>query len=166
MKRRRFLRVCSATGGAYLGGSLAGCLSLRASSGDLDQVDGSWEMVGGNPGHTSRVEAGPADPIPAWATDVTGARAAGTPALADGRLYVPVDAVSDQARHRHRLHVMEAATGEQRWQVPLRSEQNAPPAVSDPYVVVSARRALEKGRVVAFTTRYGASTGSTTLTRA
>ncbi|WP_137285619.1 outer membrane protein assembly factor BamB family protein [Halorussus salinisoli] len=112
-------------------------------------------MVGRNPSHTREVAATPTDPQTVWITELDQGRATGTPAVVDGRLYVSVDAISDTARHRHRIHALTAATGEERWQVPLRSEPNGPPAVSGDRIVVTARRSLEQGRIVCFQTRYG-----------
>ncbi|WP_082677756.1 PQQ-binding-like beta-propeller repeat protein [Haloferax sp. Q22] len=112
-------------------------------------------MSGRNPGHTRRVASGPRDPKTVWQTDLSQVRATGTPAVDAGRLYVPVDAISDTARHRYRLHSLSAATGEERWQVPLRSEPNGPPAVAGDHIVVTAKRGLEQGRIVAFRKRYG-----------
>ncbi|WP_233194421.1 outer membrane protein assembly factor BamB family protein [Haloferax marisrubri] len=63
--------------------------------------------------------------------------------------------MSDTARHRYRLHSLSAATVEERWQVPLRSEPNGPSAVAGDHIVVTAKRGLEQARVVAFRKRYG-----------
>jgi len=112
-------------------------------------------MVGRNAGHTRRVAAGPTNPETVWTSELDQVRGAGTPAVSNGQLYVPVDAISDTARHRYRIHALSAATGDERWQVPLRSEPNAPPAVSGDHIVVTAQRALEQGRIVCFQTRYG-----------
>lgn len=147
-------QVLAAVGAGAAG--LAGCLSPSTPSNDLGAVDGDWRMVGRDGGHTRRVDAGPAEPGLAWETALDGGRAAGTPSLADGRLYVPVDAVSEAARHRYRLHALGATAGDERWQVPLRSDPNPSPAVVGDYVVVTARRGTETGRVVAFERRGGA----------
>jgi outer membrane protein assembly factor BamB len=112
-------------------------------------------MAGRDQGHSRRVADGPADPETVWLTRLDGARATGTPAVVDDRLYVPVDAVSDQSRYRHRVHALAAATGEERWQAPLRSSPNAPPAVRGDHVVVTARRSPQRGRIVCFHGRYG-----------
>lgn len=112
-------------------------------------------MVGRDPGHTRRVADGPEDPETVWVTALDGARATGTPAVVRGDLYVPVDAVTDRSRYRYRLHTLATATGEERWQVPLRSAPNGPPAVRGDRVVVTAQRAPERGRVVCFHGRYG-----------
>ncbi|MDG5777386.1 PQQ-binding-like beta-propeller repeat protein [Haloarculaceae archaeon H-GB1-1] len=112
-------------------------------------------MVGRNPGHTREGAPTPADPQTVWITELDQGRTTGTPALVDDRLYVPVDAISDTARDRYRIHALTAATGEERWKVPLRSEPNSPPAVSGDRIVVTARRSLERGRIVCFQTRYG-----------
>ncbi|WP_254769036.1 PQQ-binding-like beta-propeller repeat protein [Salinilacihabitans rarus] len=148
-RRRLLALVGSATG------CLAGCLSGAPPAGDLDGVDGEWPTNGGGPGGARAVDAGPADPEPVWTTRLPDVRATGAPSLADGRLYVPVDAVSERARHRYRLHALDAATGDERWRVPLRSDPNPSPAVTAGRIVVSARRATERGRVVAFAKRYG-----------
>lgn len=113
-------------------------------------------MDGRDAGRTRQVDEGPTDPGVVWTTGLDGARATGTPAVADGNLYVPSNAVSGTARHRYRLHALSAATGDERWQVPLRSDPNAPAAVRGERIVVSARRSTERGRVVAFRERYGA----------
>jgi outer membrane protein assembly factor BamB len=134
--------------------ALAGCL-LDSPSGDLGRVEGAWPMIGRDPGHARRAEDGPTDPRTVWTTELDQVRSAGPPSVQDGRLYVPADAVSDRARHRYRIHALSASTGEERWQVPLRSEPNGPPAVSGDHVVVTARRSLERGRVVCFQRRYG-----------
>ncbi|WP_265111611.1 PQQ-binding-like beta-propeller repeat protein [Halosolutus halophilus] len=136
-------------------GTLAGCLSSGSPSGDLGNVGGDWPMDGSNPGHTRRVDEGPAEPTAVWETDLDGARGAGTPSVVDGHLYVPVDAVSDEARHRHRLHSLSATTGEERWRVPLRSDVISPPAIYGDRIVVSAQPSIERGRIVAFQRRHG-----------
>ncbi|MFC4407364.1 outer membrane protein assembly factor BamB family protein [Haloarchaeobius iranensis] len=150
--RRRFLAAVGAASTV-----LTGCLSGgdATPSGDLGTVDGSWRMAGRNGGHTRRVPDGPADPETVWLTELDGARATGTPAVVRGDMYVPVDAASDSSRYRHRIHALEAATGEERWQVPLRANPNGPPAVRGNHVVVTARRSVERGRVVCFDSRYG-----------
>lgn len=135
--------------------TLAGCPSQGSLSGDLGQVDGTWPMSGRDSGHTRRADDGPTDPQTVWTTELDQVRAVGAPSLAGGDLYVPVDALSDRARHRYRIHALAASTGDERWQVPLRSEPNAPPAVSGDRIVVTARRALERGRIVCFRKRYG-----------
>lgn len=147
--RRRALALLGATGG------LAGCLSIDSSNGGLGQVDGRWPMVGQTGEQTRRVATGPADPEPVWTVDLDGARAAGTPSIAGGRVYVPVDAVSDRSHYRHRLYALDAGTGEERWRVPFRADLRSPPALLGGRVVVSARRDLEKGRLVAVEKRYG-----------
>jgi len=146
-------QLLTALGSASI--ALAGCLSPSRPSGDLGDVTGTWEMVGRTAGHTRRTAASPTDPETVWQTDLDQVRATGTPAVSAGHLYVPVDAVSETARHRYRLHALRAATGEQQWQVPLRSEPNGPPAVRGDHVVVTAKRAVEQGRIVGFRTRYG-----------
>ncbi|WP_257299924.1 PQQ-binding-like beta-propeller repeat protein [Haloarchaeobius sp. FL176] len=150
--RRRFL---AGLGAASVG--LSGCLSGGSSppSGDLGEVDGAWSMAGRDQGHSRRVADGPADPETVWLTQLDGARAARTPAAVDDVLYVPVDAVSERSHHRHRIHALVAATGEERWQVPLRAAPNGPPAVYGDRVVVTARRSTHRGRVVCFEERYG-----------
>lgn len=153
MPSRSRRQVLAALGSASV--ALAGCLSQSPPSGELGTVEGTWPMVGRNPGHTRAGAATPTDPQTVWITELDQARATGTPAVLDGRLYVPVDAISDTARHRYRIHALTAATGEERWQVPLRSEPNGPPAMSGDRIVVTARRSLERGRIVCFRTRYG-----------
>lgn len=148
--RRQFL---AAAGSASLG--LAGCLSTGHPSGEFDQITGVWPMIGQNSGHTRQVDDGPTEPEPVWTTELAQARVVRNPSLADEQLYVPVDAVSDTARHRYRIHALSAATGEERWQVPLRAEPNAPPAVAGDRIVVTARPSRERGRVVCFQKRYG-----------
>jgi outer membrane protein assembly factor BamB len=155
MNRRTFCRLAAAGSSASLTGVLAGCVFGGPPSGDLGRIEDEWPMVGRDPGHTRRADDGPIDPDAVWVTDLEDARAVGTPALAAGQLFVPVDALSDRAHHRYRLHALEAATGEERWQVPLRSDPNGPPAVSGDRIVVSTRRSVERGRVVAFDDRYG-----------
>jgi outer membrane protein assembly factor BamB len=142
--------------GAGLATALAGCLSQSQPSGDLGDVADAWPMAGQNASHMRQVDAGPTDPDPVWEVELDAARSTGTPVLAGGRLYAPVDAISEIARHRYRLHALSAATGNERWQVPLRTEPNGPPAVSGDHVVVTAKRALEQGRIVGFETQYGA----------
>lgn len=146
-------QVLTAVGSASV--SLAGCLSQSSPSEGLGDVTGAWPMVGRNAGHTRQVAAGPTDPETVWTTELEQVRATQTPALVDGRLYVPSNAVSDTARHRYRIHALSAATGAERWQVPLRSEPNAPPAVSGNQIIVTARRSLEQGRIVCFQKRDG-----------
>ncbi|WP_353634745.1 PQQ-binding-like beta-propeller repeat protein [Halobacterium sp. NMX12-1] len=136
--------------------ALAGCLTQSQPSGDLGDVEGTWPMAGQNASHTRQVNAIPTNPDSVWKIELDTARSTGTPALAGGRLYVPVDAITETARHRYRIHALSAATGNERWQVPLRSEPNGPPAVSGDHVVVTAKRALEQGRIVGFETQYGA----------
>lgn len=152
--RRRALALLGATGAVGLGGCLAE-FSDRSPNGDLGDVGGRWPMVGQAGEQTRRVDTGPADPEPIWTVDLEGARTAGTPSIADGRVYVPIDAVSDRARHRHRLHALDAGTGEERWRVPFRADLNASPALLGGRVVVSAQRDLEKGRLVAVDDTYG-----------
>lgn len=147
--RRRFIAATAASAG------LAGCLSEYRAAGELGSVDGRWPMDGRDAGHTRRADDGPADPETVWEQEFDDVRSAGTPALAGGRLYVPADAVTDQSRSRHRLYALSAATGETRWQVPLRIELNGTPAVSGDRIVVSGKRSLERGRVVCFQSRYG-----------
>lgn len=147
-------RRCLATIGSA-GVGLAGCLSRETLSGDLGHVEGTWPMVGREPGHTRRIDGAPTDPATVWSAELDRTPAAMTPALAAGDLYVPVDAISEGARHRYRIHALAAATGEERWRVPLRSEPNPPPAASGDLVVVTARRSLERGRVVCFHARHG-----------
>jgi|GEM_PF-797616 len=153
MPSRTRREVLTTLGSASL--ALAGCLSRGRPTGDLGSVKGRWPMVGRNAGHTRRVAAGPTNPETVWTSELDQVRGAGTPAVSNGQLYVPVDAISDTARHRYRIHALSAATGDERWQVPLRSEPNAPPAVSGDHIVVTAQRALEQGRIVCFQTRYG-----------
>ena len=148
--RRQLLTTLGSTSIA-----LAGCLSPSRPSGDFGDVTGTWPMSGRNPGHTRRAASGPTDPKTVWQTDLSQVRATGTPAISAGHLYLPVDAISDTARHRYRIHALRAATGEERWQVPLRSEPNGPPAVRGDHIVVTAKRALEKGRIIGFQTRDG-----------
>lgn len=151
--RRRFLAAVGAASA-----TLSGCLFGGESppSGDLGRVDGAWSMVGQGPGQARRVDAGPTDPETVWLTELDGARATGTPAVVRGDLYVPVDAVSDDSHFRHRIHTLTAETGEERWQVPLRAAPNSPPAVRGDHVVVTARRSVERGRILCFDSRYGA----------
>jgi outer membrane protein assembly factor BamB len=156
MDRRTFCRMVATGGSIGIAAGLAGCVFGEPPSGDLGEITGDWPMTGKDLGHTRCVEAGPTEPDTVWVTDLDDAvRAAATPALAAGRLYVPADAVSERARYRHRLYALTAATGDQRWQVPLRADLNAPPAVSGNRIVVSAQRDVEEGRVVAFDDRYG-----------
>jgi outer membrane protein assembly factor BamB len=112
-------------------------------------------MAGRDAGHSRRVGSGPSEPTTTWATDLEGARAASTPSLADGRLFVPADAVTDRARYRRRIHALDAATGEERWQVPVRGRLNPSPAVVGDTVVVTARRWTREGRILGFRTRFG-----------
>ncbi|MFQ3294727.1 MAG: outer membrane protein assembly factor BamB [Natrialbaceae archaeon] len=129
MDRRTFCRMVATGGSIGITAGLAGCIFGGPPSGDLGEITGDWSMTGKDLGHTRCVEAVPTDPDTVWVTDLDDAvRAAATPALAAGRLYVPADAVSEQARYRHRLYALTAATGDQRWQVPLRADPNAPPA--------------------------------------
>ena len=107
-------------------------------------------MADGNAARTRRRPDGPTDPETAWTTTLAAARAAVSPAVEGGRLFVPVDAVSEAARHRYRVHALSAATGEEHWRVPLRSKPNGPPAARGSRVAVTARLALDRGRVVAF----------------
>lgn len=148
--RRRMLAMLGAASTA-----LAGCLSGGSSTPNLGDVTGTWPMVGRDSGHTRAVAAGPTDPSTAWTTTLDGVRSVGAPALVGGALYVPVDAVSERARHRYRIHALAAATGDERWQVPLRAEPNGPPAVRGDRVVVTGRPSTDRGRVVGFETRYG-----------
>lgn len=148
--RRRALALL---GTASVG--LAGCLSRGDRAGGLGQVEGEWPVVGRESGQTRSVGEGPIDPETVWTTELDDARAAGTPSIADGRVYVPVDAVADRARRRYRLHALAAGTGEERWQVPLRSDPNPSPAIRGNRIIVSARRGVEQGRLVAFEERYG-----------
>jgi len=150
LTRRHVLAAAGTTGVA-----LAGCLSCSAPSGDLGSVEGSWPMVGGNAAQTRQSPDGPTDPDSVWTASPDDARGAGAPAVDGGRLFVPVDAVSDDARYRYRLHALAAATGEEHWQVPLRSEPTGPPAARGSRVAVTTSLALERGRVVAFDTESG-----------
>lgn len=134
---------------------LAGCLSGGSSSGDLGSIEGDWPVVGRDVGHRRWVRDGPSDPSQVWSTELGDARGAGTPAIANERAYVPVDAVSDRARQQYRLHALDATTGEERWHVPMRADPNPAPAVSVDRVVVTTRRSLEQGRVIGFDTKYG-----------
>ncbi|WP_081655560.1 outer membrane protein assembly factor BamB family protein [Halopiger goleimassiliensis] len=150
--RRRLLEL---TGAAVAGGLLAGCTTRGASADELESIGGAWPVDGADDGRTRTVEDAPTDPDVVWTTDLEGARSAGTSSVADERCYVPVDAVSDLNRHRHRLHALDARTGEERWRVPLRAELNGPPAVEAGRIVVSGRPETERGRIAAFGERYG-----------
>lgn len=112
-------------------------------------------MAGGSAARTRRRPDGPTDPEAVWTTTPDAARAAGSPAVKGNRVFVPIDAVSEVARHRYRVHALSAATGEEHWRVPLRSEPNGPPAAGDSQVAVTARPALDRGRIVAFDTDSG-----------
>ncbi|WP_435115176.1 PQQ-binding-like beta-propeller repeat protein [Halolamina sp. C58] len=147
--RRAFLAASAATVG------LAGCLSGELPNGELGSVDGEWRMDGHDAGHTRRVDNGPSDPATVWGRELDGVRAAGTPALADGRLYVPADAVSPESRSFHRLYALDASTGETRWWAPSRIDLNGAPGVVGERVVVTGKRSLERGRVLCFGSRYG-----------
>jgi len=156
MDRRTFCRMAATGGSISLTAGLAGCVFGGTLSGDLGEITGDWPMTGRDLGHTRYVEVAPKNPDTVWVADLDdGVRAASTPALADGQLYVPADAVSDLSHYRHRLYGLTAATGELRWQIPLRADPNEPPAVSGNRIVISAQRDVEKGRVVAFDDRYG-----------
>lgn len=135
--------------------SLAGCLSYDNTDGDFGEIAGEWPVDGREPGRTRSVSEGPGDPTTVWTIDVDDARATSTPSIADGRIYVPVDAVTDRARHRFRLYALEARTGDERWHVPLRADPNGAPAIGSGRIIVSAQRRTELGRVVAFEDRYG-----------
>jgi outer membrane protein assembly factor BamB len=147
--RRAFL----AAAGVSIG--LAGCLSSGLPDNELDSVSGEWRMVGRDAAHTRRVEDGPGDPSTVWGRELDGTRAAGTPALADERLYVPADAVTPESRSFNRLYALDARTGETYWWAPLRIDLNGPPAVVGNRILVSGKRSLERGRVVCFGSRYG-----------
>jgi len=150
MPSRTRREVLTTLGSASL--ALAGCPRGRPT-GDLgSEGGGRWSVE--TPATPGGVAAGPTNPETVWTSERSSPRA-GTPAVSNGQLYVPVDAISDTARHRYRIHALSAATGDERWQVPLRSEPNAPPAVSGDHIVVTAQRALEQGRIVCFQTRYG-----------
>ncbi|GAB7012702.1 outer membrane protein assembly factor BamB family protein [Halolamina salina] len=112
-------------------------------------------MDGHDGGHTRQVDDGPSDPATVWGRELDGVRATGTPALADGRLYVPADAVSSESRSFHRLYALNASTGETRWWAPLRIDLNGTPAVVGDRVVATGKRSLERGRVLCFGSRYG-----------
>lgn len=146
-------RALSLLGTASVG--LSGCLARNLPSGDLGRVDGTWPVDGGNPGRTRSIDEGPTDPERVWAVELDGVRSTGTPSVADGRVYVPVDAVSDRARQRYRLYALEAATGETRWLTPLRWGPNGLPVIRGDRIIVSAKRGTERGRLVAFDERYG-----------
>ncbi|MDJ1432558.1 PQQ-binding-like beta-propeller repeat protein [Halostagnicola sp. A-GB9-2] len=135
---------------------LAGCASQANPSGDLGVVDGEWPMVGREPGQTRWSPEGPIEPETVWTTELEDARAAGTPSVADSRIYVPVDAVSDRDPHRHHLYALEAGSGEERWRIPLRSGANSPPVVHGSRIVLSVQTATEQGRLVGFDERDGA----------
>lgn len=137
------------------GTALSGCLTAESPDGDLGTVGGEWAMDGRDAGHTRRVDGQPSDPEQVWRRELDGVRATGTPSLADGRLYVPADAASDDSRYRHRLHSLDAATGETRWQAPLRVDLNGAPAVSPDRITVTGTRSVETGRIVCFHPRYG-----------
>ncbi len=147
--RRAFL----AAAGASVG--LAGCVSGGLPNGELDSVGGEWRMDGRDATHTRRVEDGPNDPTTVWGRELDGTRAAGAPALADERLYVPADAVTPESRSFNRLYALGARTGETYWWAPLRIDLNGPPAVVGDRILVSGKRSLERGRVVCFGSRYG-----------
>jgi len=146
--RRQFLAATAVSTG------LAGCLSTPQAD-ELANVDSRWPMDGRDAGHTRRAQGAPSNPETVWEQTLDGARSTGPPALAGGRLYVPADAVSDKSRSRHRLYALSGATGEMRWQVPLRIDPNGSPAISGDRIVVSGTRSLERGRVVCFQSRYG-----------
>ncbi len=136
--------------------ALGGCLSISTyDSGNLGSIEGEWPVVGQDAGHRRRVDAGPAEPELAWVTTLPEARSAGSPSIAGDRLYAAADAISETARHRHRVHALDASTGAVRWQVPLRIDPNRAPTLVGNRIIVSGRRDLERGRVVAFTERYG-----------
>ncbi len=66
-----------------------------------------------------------------------------TRSVADDRIYVPVDAVSDRARHRYRLHALEAGPGEERWTFNVPGDRfESPIALDDQYVYVPTRDTL------------------------
>ncbi|MFC7115302.1 PQQ-binding-like beta-propeller repeat protein [Natronoarchaeum sp. GCM10025703] len=148
--RRQLLTLL---GAATVG--LAGCQSSGRPSGEFDAVDGDWPTEGANPRRTRRVASGPTEPETVWTTQLDDARGAGSPSIADSRVYALADAVSDRARHRYRLHALDARTGEERWRVPLRSDPNGSPAVGANRIVVSAQRGIEQGRLVAVEAEYG-----------
>ncbi|ELY94157.1 WD40-like repeat protein [Natrialba hulunbeirensis JCM 10989] len=148
--RRRALTLLGAASAG-----LAGCLSRGAPSGDLGPVDGEWPVDGSESGRTRSVSETPAEPAAVWTTELEDVRATRTPSIADERIYVPADAVSDRARHRYQLHALAAGTGKERWRVSLRSDPNASPAVASERVIVSAQRGLEAGRLVGFEKRDG-----------
>lgn len=146
--RRQMLAGIAATG-------IAGCLSRPTGTDSLDELAGSWPVAGGNVGQSRAVSEVPSDPETVWATDLPDVRAAGTPAIVDGQVYVPVDAVSDTARNRYGIHALSGETGTERWQSPLRAEPNGPPALTAGRILVSGRRSTERGRLVAFSEPHG-----------
>ena len=143
---------------ALLGASsigLVGCLSRDGSTGSFERVAGEWPVNGNESGRTRSVNEGPTDPTTVWTSELDDARTTSTPSIADGRIYVPVDAVTDRARHRFRLYALEARTGEEHWHVPLRADPNSAPAIGSRRIIVSAQRQTDLGRIVAFDDRYG-----------
>ncbi|SDJ84032.1 Outer membrane protein assembly factor BamB, contains PQQ-like beta-propeller repeat [Halovenus aranensis] len=135
--------------------SIAGCLSRPTGTGSLDDLDGSWPVAGGNVGHSRTVSGVPSNPETVWTTELPDTRSVGTPAIVDGQVYVPVDSVSEQARHRYGIHALSGETGTERWQVPLRAEPNGPPAVTAGRILASGKRSTERGRLVAFSEPHG-----------
>ncbi|GAB7093175.1 hypothetical protein JCM30237_03270 [Halolamina litorea] len=135
--------------------TLSGCLAPTTTDDGLGTVEGEWRMDGRDAGHTRAVSQGPVEPETVWRRTLEDVRGVGSPASAEDRLYVPADAVSEDARSRYRLYALAPGTGSTRWQVPLRAEPNGSPAVEGDRVIVSAKRSLERGRVVCFSRRYG-----------
>ena len=143
---------------AALGASvtLPGCLSLPSvNENELGPILGDWSMDGGGPGHARYAETGPVDPETVWEREFDSVRAVGTPSLGNDRLYAPADAVTEQSRSRYRLYALETGAGEVRWHVPMRAEPNGSPAVEWNRIVVSAKRSLERGRLLGFEPKYG-----------
>jgi hypothetical protein len=102
-------KALATIGAASLG--FGGCLARESHSGNLGQVDGAWPMDGSDPGHTRQVSDGPPDPRGVRATELADVRAAGSPSVADGRLYVPVDRRRDRGASSSRSIPMELVAG-------------------------------------------------------
>ncbi len=146
-------RTVSLLGASSIG--LAGCLSRDSATGSFKAVTGEWPVNGRGSGRTRSVNEGPTDPTTVWTIEFDDARATSTPSIADGRIYVPVDAVTDRSRHRFRLYALEARTGDEHWHVPLRADPNGAPAIGSGRIIASAQRRTDSGRIVAFEDRYG-----------
>lgn len=134
---------------------IAGCLSRPTGSDSLDKLHGEWPVAGGTATQSRAVSGGPDNPEEVWTTELSDVRAAGTPAVVDGQVYVPVDAVSDRARNRYGLHALSGENGSERWQVPLRASPNGSPAITAGRILVSGERETQRGRLVAFSEPHG-----------